>query len=58
MTLVWILLATFFGGALSAALASLFLLLSETRRSWLLRAANLRDSNSSRFRRPRCAREG
>src|SRR5580693_5011607 len=36
MTLVWILLATFFGGVLSAALASLFLLLSESRRAWLL----------------------
>ena len=36
MTLVWILLATFFGGMLSAALASLFLLLSEARRNWLL----------------------
>jgi zinc and cadmium transporter len=36
MTLVWILLATFFGGVLSAALASLFLLLSEARRNWLL----------------------
>src|ERR1035438_4063033 len=36
MILVWILLATFFGGALSAALASVFLLLPEARRSWLL----------------------
>src|SRR5579862_3827699 len=36
MTLVWIILATFFGGALSAALASVFLLLSEARRNWLL----------------------
>src|ERR1700689_3107052 len=36
MTLVWILLATFFGGVLSAALASAFLLLSEARRSRLL----------------------
>src|SRR5579863_179160 len=36
MTLVWILLATFFGGVLSAALASLFLLLPEARRNWLL----------------------
>lgn len=34
--LIWILLATFGGGALSAALASAFLLLSEQRRSWLL----------------------
>jgi zinc and cadmium transporter len=32
----WILLATFLGGALSAALASAFLLLSEARRAWLL----------------------
>jgi zinc and cadmium transporter len=36
MTLVWILLATFLGGALSAALASAFLLLPQARRSWLL----------------------
>ena len=36
MILVWILLATFLGGALSAALASVFLLLPEARRSWLL----------------------
>src|SRR5580704_17183528 len=36
MTLVWILLATFFGGVLSAALASAFLLLPESRRTWLL----------------------
>ena len=36
MTLTWILLATFLGGALSAALASLFLLLPEARRTWLL----------------------
>src|ERR1700693_306346 len=36
MTLVWILLATFFGGVLSAALASAFLLLSEARRNRLL----------------------
>src|ERR1700693_5747471 len=34
--LAWILLATFLGGALSAALASVFLLLPESRRSWLL----------------------
>jgi zinc and cadmium transporter len=34
--LAWILLATFLGGALSAALASVFLLLRESRRSWLL----------------------
>jgi len=34
--LAWILLATFLGGALSAALASMFLLLPESRRSWLL----------------------
>jgi zinc and cadmium transporter len=34
--LVWILLATFFGGLLSAALASLFLLLPEARRAQLL----------------------
>lgn len=32
----WILLSTFLGGALSAALASAFLLLPEARRSWLL----------------------
>lgn len=36
MTLGWILLATFLGGALSAALASVFLLLPQSRRSWLL----------------------
>ena len=36
MTLVWILSATFFGGVLSAALASVFLLLSESRRNRLL----------------------
>src|ERR1035438_3052181 len=36
MILVWILLATFLGGALSAALASVFLLLPEAQRSWLL----------------------
>jgi zinc and cadmium transporter len=36
MTLWWILCATFFGGALSAALASAFLLLRESQRSWLL----------------------
>lgn len=36
MTLLWICCATFFGGVLSAALASLFLLLSEQRRAWLL----------------------
>jgi zinc and cadmium transporter len=36
MTLWWILCATFLGGALSAALASLFLWLRESRRSWLL----------------------
>src|SRR6202162_5822665 len=34
--LAWILLATFLGGALSAALASVFLLLPDSRRSWLL----------------------
>jgi zinc and cadmium transporter len=34
--LLWILLATFFGGLLSAALASLFLLLPEPRRAKLL----------------------
>ena len=34
--LLYILLATFLGGALSAALASLFLLLPEARRAWLL----------------------
>jgi zinc and cadmium transporter len=34
--LAWIILATFLGGALSAALASIFLLLPESRRSWLL----------------------
>jgi len=34
--LAWILLATFFGGALSAALASVFLLLPQSRRTWLL----------------------
>lgn len=34
--LIWILLATFFGGLLSAALASLFLLLPEARRTRLL----------------------
>jgi zinc and cadmium transporter len=34
--LVWILSATFLGGVLSAALASLFLLLPESRRAWLL----------------------
>jgi zinc and cadmium transporter len=34
--LAWIVLATFLGGALSAALASVFLLLSESRRAWLL----------------------
>jgi zinc and cadmium transporter len=34
--LIWILLATFGGGALSAALASVFLLLPESRRSWVL----------------------
>jgi len=36
MTLAWILAATFLGGALSAALASVFLLLAPARRSWLL----------------------
>jgi zinc and cadmium transporter len=36
MSLVWILGATLFGGLLSAALASLFLLLSEARRNRLL----------------------
>ncbi len=36
MTLLWILLATFLGGVLSAALASLFLLLPEARRARLL----------------------
>jgi zinc and cadmium transporter len=35
-TLLWILLATFLGGLLSAALASLFLLLPEARRAKLL----------------------
>jgi zinc and cadmium transporter len=35
-TLLWILLATFLGGLLSAALASLFLLLPEARRARLL----------------------
>ncbi len=34
--LIWILLGTFVGGALSAALASVFLLLPEARRNWLL----------------------
>jgi zinc and cadmium transporter len=36
MTLVWIVGATLAGGLLSAALASLFLLLSAARRTWLL----------------------
>lgn len=36
MTLIWILLATIIGGALSAALASVFLLLQERRRTALL----------------------
>jgi len=36
MTLAWILLATFLGGALSALLASVFLLLSEARRIRLM----------------------
>ncbi len=36
MTLWWIIFATLFGGLLSAALASAFLLLSEPRRRWLL----------------------
>ena len=36
MTLWWIVCATFLGGALSAALASAFLLLRQARRSWLL----------------------
>ncbi|MGH8230441.1 MAG: ZIP family metal transporter [Steroidobacteraceae bacterium] len=36
MTLAWILCATFLGGVLSAALASVFLLLSEQRRNHLL----------------------
>ena len=36
MSLLWIVLATFLGGALSAALASVFLLLSEARRTRLL----------------------
>src|SRR3974390_3223828 len=36
MTLWWIVCATFLGGALSAALASAFLMLPQTRRSWLL----------------------
>jgi zinc and cadmium transporter len=35
-TLIWIILATLFGGLLSAALASLFLLYGEARRNWLL----------------------
>jgi len=35
-TLIWILLATLFGGLLSAALASLFLLYNESRRARLL----------------------
>jgi zinc and cadmium transporter len=34
--LIWIILATLFGGLLSAALASLFLLYGEPRRAWLL----------------------
>src|SRR6204780_4883626 len=36
MILAWILSATVFGGAVRGALASLFLLLSESRRNWLL----------------------
>jgi zinc and cadmium transporter len=36
MTLLWILGATFFGGVLSAALASAFLLLHPPQRAWLL----------------------
>ncbi|MFI4895205.1 MAG: ZIP family metal transporter [Steroidobacterales bacterium] len=36
MSLLWIVVATFLGGALSAALASVFLLLSEARRTRLL----------------------
>src|SRR5579862_7344403 len=36
VTLLWILAATFVGGALSAALASLFLLLRDTQRARLL----------------------
>jgi zinc and cadmium transporter len=36
MTLLWILGATFSGGALSAALASAFLLLGDKQRAWLL----------------------
>jgi zinc and cadmium transporter len=36
MILLWIVSATFLGGALSAALASLFLLLRERQRAWLL----------------------
>jgi zinc and cadmium transporter len=36
MSLLWILGATFFGGALSAALASAFLLLAQRQRAWLL----------------------
>ena len=36
MTLLWILAATFLGGALSAALASAFLLLRDAERAWLL----------------------
>jgi zinc and cadmium transporter len=36
MSLLWILGATFFGGALSAAMASAFLLLGERPRAWLL----------------------
>lgn len=35
-TLIWIVLATLLGGALSAALASAFLLLPVARRTWLL----------------------
>jgi zinc and cadmium transporter len=36
MTLLWILGATFCGGALSAAVASAFLLLADRQRTWLL----------------------
>jgi zinc and cadmium transporter len=36
MTLLWIITATFFGGALSAALASAFLSLSAGARAWLV----------------------
>jgi zinc and cadmium transporter len=36
MTLLWIVCATFLGGVLSAAFASVFLLLRDAQRSWLL----------------------